>query len=135
MRDPRADVLLALEDMLCTRQEARPNASGRTAERFVPQIPDLETQLLEVVRADRARTTVVLQQAIAQLEQLDARMSRSEERAREAEELLQHLYNCTEAHNEAKDMLRHLYRRIEAQLTGSTAERAERAPRFGRSAA
>jgi predicted nucleic acid-binding Zn-ribbon protein len=77
---------------------------------------------------------MVLQQAIEQIEQLDARMSRSEERAREAEELLQHLYKCTEAHNEAKDMLKRLYRRIETQLTG-TANQSDRGMQFGRSAA
>jgi hypothetical protein len=134
MRDPRADVLLALEDVLCARQDARPDRSGRTAQRFPRQLPDLETQMIELVRADRARTTMVLQQAIEQIEQLDARMSRSEERAREAEELLQHLYKCTEAHNEAKDMLKRLYRRIETQLTGR-ANPSDRNMQFGRSAA
>lgn len=127
MRNSRGDVLVALEEVLCARQDTR-SSGGRMAERFPPRLPDLASQIIELVEADRARTTAVLQQAIEQLEQLDARASRSEARAREAEELLQHLHNCTEAHNEAKDMLRHLYRRIETQLTGT-------ADSFGRSAA
>jgi hypothetical protein len=134
MQNPRADVLLALEEVLCAREDRRSAGSGRKAERSIPPLPDLATQIIDLVEADRARTTVVLQQAIEQLEQLDARVSRSEARAREAEELLQHLYKCTEAHNEAKDMLKHLYRRIEAQLTGSASASGRSAP-ISRSAA
>ena len=134
MGNPRADVLHALEDVLCARQEVRSGAGARRPEPLPPHLPDLESQIIELVRADRSRTTAVLQQAIDQLEQLDARMSRSEERAREAEELLQHLYKCTEAQNEAKDMLGALYRRIEAQLTGKP-NRYGRSALYGRSAA
>jgi Mg2+ and Co2+ transporter CorA len=134
MGNPRADVLLALEEVLCAREEVRSATGARRPEPLSPHLPDLETQIIELVRADRSRTTAVLQQAIDQLEQLDARMSRSEERAREAEELLQHLYKCTEAQNEAKDMLGQLYRRIEAQLTGKSNRYARGAP-YGRSAA
>lgn len=134
MRNSRTDVLAALEEALCAREEAVRPAPVRMADRFPLPAPDLAAQILDLVEADRIRTSDILQQAMDQLEQLDMRVTRSEARAREAEELLQHLYRCTEAHNEAKDMLKHLYRRIETQLTGAV-EVSDRGALFGRSAA
>lgn len=133
MQRPRSDVLLALEEALCARQDARMDAGGRGAESLNPQIPDMAAQIINIVESDRARTAAVIQKAVEQIEQLDTRLTRSEVRAREAEELLQHLFRCTEAHNEAKDMLKHLYRRIESQLTGQTT--TSRQDSIGRSAA